>query len=98
VDLTYQIFSTLGLPRTQTPCNDDSPILGQSLAYGVQAFLDRIVNKSTGIDNDQIGTLEGLGRLVTLCTELRKYQLGISERLGASKADKANLGGPSKAG
>jgi hypothetical protein len=72
----------------QAAGDDDLAVFGQGLADGVQAFLDRIVDEAAGVDDDQVGALEGLGGLVALGAELREDEFGVGQGLGAAQADK----------
>ena len=69
---------------TQTAGDDDAPIRRQRFANGVQAFFHRIVNESTGVDDDQIGAFKGFGCLVALGAQLGENQLRIGQRFGAA--------------
>jgi hypothetical protein len=76
----------------QAAGDDDLAVLGQRLADGVQAFLDGVVDEAAGVDDHQVGALEGLGGLVALGAQLGEDQLGVGQRLGAAQADEADLG------
>jgi hypothetical protein len=76
----------------QAAGDDDLAVLGQRLADGVQAFLDRIVDEAAGVDDDQVGALKGLGGLVALGAQLGEDQLGVGQGLGAAQADKTDGG------
>jgi hypothetical protein len=52
----------------QTARHNDFAIFSQCFTNGVQAFSHCIVNKTTGIDDDQIGPSKCFGGLIALCT------------------------------
>ena len=68
---------------TLPPYLVDTPETRQALSayYAEVSMLD-----------DQVGTVESLGSLVTLRTQLGQDQFGIGQGLGATQADKANTG------
>ncbi len=67
-------------------------VFGQGFANGVQAFLHGIVNEPAGVDDDEVGALEGLGGFVALGAELREDEFGVRQRLGAAQADESDFG------
>ena len=66
VHLAHQVIALAVGASAQATGDDDASVVGQSLANRVQAFLYRVVNKATGIDDDQVGTGKGFGGLVAL--------------------------------
>mmetsp|Transcript_26280 Transcript_26280/g.62263 ORF Transcript_26280/g.62263 Transcript_26280/m.62263 type:complete len:457 (+) Transcript_26280:435-1805(+) len=76
----------------QAPGHDDLAVLGQGLADGVQAFLDRVIDEAAGVDDHQVGPGEGLGGFIALGAQLRQDQLAVGQRLRAAKRAERNLG------
>ena len=77
----------------QTAGDDDAAIGGQSFTNRVQTFFDGIVDEAAGIDDDQIRAFKGFGGLVAFGAQLGEDQLRVSQRLGATQADEADLRG-----
>ena len=87
-----QIASAFAGACTQAARDDDLAVFGQGFANGVQAFLHGIVNEPAGVDDDEVGALEGLGGFVALGAELREDEFGVRQRLGAAQADESDFG------
>ena len=92
VHLPHQVATTLARFGTEAAGHDDLAVGGEGFPDGVQAFLDRIVNETAGVDDHQIGAFECLGGLVTLGIQLRQDQFGVGQRLGAAQADETHFG------
>ena len=75
VHLAHQIATALTRFCSQTPRHNHFAIFCKGFTNCVQAFFHGIVDKTAGIDNDQVGALESFGSLVTLCIELGQNQL-----------------------
>ena len=74
VHLAHQVAAIGARFGPQAPGDDDASIFGQRFANRVEAFLYRVVNEAAGVDDDQVSTFKGLGRLVALGAELRENQ------------------------
>ena len=92
VHLAHQIIALTIGACAQAAGHDNAPVVGQGLTNRVQAFLDRVVDKAAGVDDDQVGARKGFGGLVALGAQLREDQFGVGQRLGAAQADKADGG------
>ena len=90
VHLPHQVAAALACFGAQASRDNHPAIGGQCLANCVQTFPDGIINKAAGIDDNEVSAFKCLGGLITLGAQLRKDQLRICQRLGATKADKAN--------
>ena len=90
VHFTNQVAATVPGFGAQAARDDDTPVLRQGFADGVQALLDRIVNEPAGVDDDQVGSREGLAGLVALGAQLGQDQFGIRQRLRAAQRNKAD--------
>ena len=93
VHLPHHVAAVLAGFGTQATGHDDTAIGGKRFSNRVQAFLDGIVNKAAGVDDDKICTFKGFRGLVALGAQLRQDQLRIGQCLGAAKTDKANAWG-----
>ena len=92
VHLAHQIITVAVGACAQATGDDNASVVGQGLANRVQAFFHRIIDKATGIDDDQVGTGKGFGGLVALGAQLGEYQLGVGEGFWAAQAHKAHGG------
>ena len=98
VDLAHQVAAVVAGLGTQAAGDDDTAVLGQRLADGVQAFLHRVVDEAAGVDDDEVGTGEGLAGAVALGAELREDEFGVGQRLGAAERDEADGGRGARGG
>jgi hypothetical protein len=73
--LPDQVSTSVTLFGTKASRYDHFAIDSQGFPDGIQAFLDSVINKAAGVDDDQVGVMESLGSLVTLGIELRQNQL-----------------------
>ena len=78
--------------RTQTAGHDHPAVFGQRLADDLQRFRHRRVDKTTGIHHHQIRRLIRGYQIVTLGSQTSQDLFGIHQRLGATEADKPDLG------
>jgi hypothetical protein len=92
VQLSHPIGSIRQCFCTEATRHDNLAVLCQGVTNRVQALLDRVINKATGIHNNKISPLKCLTGLVTLCSQLRKNQLRVRQCLGTTQADEANPG------
>ena len=72
-----QLLAFIAIFRTQAAGHNHLAVGVHGLADGVQAFLYGAVNKSTGVNNDQVGPFIGGGHVVPLYLELGQNSLGI---------------------
>ncbi|MDT4826226.1 hypothetical protein FQZ97_595320 [compost metagenome] len=93
VHLAHEVAALVAGLGAQAAGDDHTAILGERFADGVQAFLHGIVDEAAGVDDHEVGALEGLGGLIALGTQLGQDQFGIGQCLGTTKADEADLGG-----
>ncbi len=77
---------------TQTASDDDLAILGQRLADGIQRLFHRRIDKTAGVDHDEIGILVTAGDFVTFGAKLGENALGIRRRLGTAERNETDLG------
>jgi hypothetical protein len=77
--------------RTEATGDNHLAIFGQCFTDGIKRLLNRRINKSAGIDDDQIGTVIRLRSFITLCTKLGQDLLRINQCLRATEGDKSNF-------
>ena len=90
VHLLDEIATAVAGFSAQATGDDYLAIGRQRFADGVQAFPHGVVNESAGVDDDQVSAFKGLGRLVAFGAQARQDQFGVSKRLGAAQAHKAD--------
>jgi hypothetical protein len=72
--------------------DDDLAVLGQRFANGRERFLDRGIDETAGVDDDQIGALVGRRDGISLGFEPGKNLFGVDQSLRASQRDESHLG------
>ncbi len=88
VHLPHEIAAGFSRFRAQAAGDDDLAVLRQRFADCVQRFLDRGVDETAGVDDDEIGAgVVGRGE-ITLGPELGEDSFGIYERFRAASRDK----------
>jgi len=78
--------------ETQTTCDHDLAILGQSFAYGAERLLDRGIDEAAGVDDNEVGA--GVVRRgdITLGPQLGEDALRVYKCLGTAEGNKPDLG------
>lgn len=76
---------------TEAARDNDLAVLGQGFADRGEGLLDRGIDESAGIDNNQIGA--GIARRggIAFGTQLREDALGVDQRLGTAERDEPDL-------
>jgi hypothetical protein len=87
-----EAVANLARLRPHAAGDDDPPVLIERLADGVEGFRLGAVEKTAGVDDDEIGAGMLLGEFVALGTELRDNALGIDEGLRAAERHEGDLG------
>jgi len=72
--------------------DDDLAVLGQRLADSIERFLHGGVDEAAGVDDDEVGAIIRLGRLVAFRSQLGQDLLGIDQRLRATERNETDLG------
>jgi hypothetical protein len=75
VHLPHEVLTLLAGLRTEAASDDDLAVFGERLADRVEAFLHRVVDEAAGVDDHEVGTVEGLRRDITFGAEPREDQL-----------------------
>ena len=76
----------------QTAGDDDPAVFLQGLSDGVQGLLDRGIDKTAGVDHDQVRGVEPGRHGVALGPQLGQNTLGIHQGLRAAQADETDCG------
>ncbi len=71
--------------------DDDLAIFGHGLADRVEGFLLGAIQKTTGVDHDNIGVVVGRRNLVAVEFQLGENAFGIHQGLGAPEGDEADF-------
>jgi hypothetical protein len=78
--------------RTHAAGDDDLAVLGHRLADGAERFLLGAVEEAAGVDDDDVGAVMLAGQLIAFGAQPGDDALGIHQRLGAPKRNKADFG------
>ena len=77
--------------RAQTPGNNDFAVFPQGFADGAERFLDRGVDETAGVDDDEIGAgVVGRGD-VALGSQLGEDSLRVYKCLGTAEGNEPDL-------
>jgi hypothetical protein len=79
------------LLRTEATGNNHLAVFGQSFTDGIKRLLNRRINKSAGIDDDQIGTVIRFRGFISFCTKLGQDLFRVNQCLRATEGDKSNF-------
>ena len=79
-----EVFAAIIDSGTQTAGHDHTTVFIQGFRNGVQAFLDRLIDEATGVDDHQISTLKGFAGLITFSTQSGENQLGVGQSFWAT--------------
>jgi len=72
--------------------DDDLAVLVQRLPDGIERLRLGGIEKTAGVDDDQIRALVLARQLIALGAQPRDDAFGIDQRLGAAERDEAHLG------
>ena len=78
--------------RAHTAGDDDLAVLGHRLADGAERFLLGAVEEAAGVDDHNVGAVMLAGQLIAFGAQPGDDALGIHQRLGAPKQNKADFG------
>ncbi|HWA77499.1 MAG TPA: hypothetical protein VG937_34420 [Polyangiaceae bacterium] len=76
----------------ETAGDDDLAVLVQGFADGLKAFIARAVEKTTGVDEDEVSARVIRGDLVALGAQARDDAFAIDQRLRTAERDDADPG------
>src|SRR5690554_2704864 len=69
----------------QATGHDDFTVFAQGFADGVERLLDRSIDETTGVYDDQISAVVATRNLVALSAQARNNVFGIDSRLGTAE-------------
>ena len=78
--------------RAHAAGDDDLAVLGHGVADRAERFLLGAVEEAAGVDDDDVGAVMLARELIAFRAQARDDALGIHQRLGASKRNKADFG------
>lgn len=67
-------------------------MLLECLADCLERFVNGIIDKGAGVDDDEIRVFIRRRGIVSFCMQLRQNAFRIDERFGATETDKTNAG------
>ena len=76
----------------ETAGDDHLAILGQRFADRVERLLDRGIDETAGVDDDEVGIVVARGDDISLCAQLGEDAFGVDERFGTAERDETYFG------
>src|SRR6185437_4039604 len=77
--------------RAHAAGDDDLAVLGHGVADGGERFLLGAVEEPAGVDDDDVGAVMLAREFIALRAQARDDALGVHQRLGAAKRNKADF-------